>query len=695
MKNKIFTLFIVFSLFLTVIPANTLVAAEGDDGGSIWDVVDYIIKAATSGVNVVYDLFTGGLEKVWDNTFGKLFGDNEPQPVPGAEEQATEGDVLGDEDTLENKNIVEDANQQAYQKIAELNAKLRSDLVKYDTKEEGATGDLWAEIYAPSKVYGFSAFPVQVKIYTRNSSIPFSYVHIRSVNIYIIGESSSNPLWTRTWDYGEAGSEGLNGESVVYSTILKVPDPYVYQVEQMISTGSISKDLIQELFNATTESWEIYVDIDAYREIWQSDPSYTDQTSCENAGGKWDSNTNTCYVFVRNADINYRVYTTSAWRHVTRANDVAILDEGMYASLPIKFIKTAEASKWALYQEEFAGALSNFIIITYANPVHVVGSTADYKFYIAPNPGYFDPINVTFTDEFRFAAIRVYKDEHWELADSIFGTLGTLSGDSLGVEKLLTARYTEDPDALTYKVFGMALFTITRDDGIPIKVWLVTKPDVSILPNIRVVLDDTQLEPLVQFTEDGKFTEEEIQQIKATISTLISGLNEKITHAQEIKTKAQSLGNDKAEFYADKAIDAYKGAIDALEKAELSDDTHWFLNWLNVAKKYEQAGDFYTSAAEKALYNEYDQAELDAKAAEDLINLANQYKPSIWASLSSLGLEWWQALLLIIVAVALIGAGYLMFGRIGAIVAGVIVVILFGFVFLGEFADIVDKLKFW
>jgi len=588
---------------------------------------------------------------------------------------ANETDATNDADTLNQiANAIEDANQEAYKKIAELNAMLRSDLTKYDITEEGATGDLWVEVYGPEKVYDFSAFPVQVKLYTKESNIPFSYVHIRSICIYIKEENSTVDLWKRVWDYGTSGSEGLNGESAVYSTILKVPDPLTYQVKNIITTGALSKDVIESVFNTSTKSWEIYVDVDAYREVWQSDPSLSDQQECENAGGKWDSDTSTCYVFVRNADIDYHVQTTSAWKHVTRANDVALLNEGFYASLPVKFLASDAASKWSLYQEQFAGAISNFIILTYANPIHVMGSTADYKFYIAPNPGYFEPLKVNYTDDFRFLTVRVYKDGHWEVADSIFGNLGTLT-DSTAVEKLLNAKYTEDPDALTYKVFGMAYFEIHRDDGITIPIWLVAKPGVSIIQNTRVVLDDTQIEQLTALVDDKEISEADLEQIRQTAQAWIEGINEKIVNAKALKAKAEGVNNNKAAEYAEKAIDAYEDAISALQKLIQTDDYQMFLNWLNVAKKYEQAGDMYTNAAEKALYGEYEQAELDAKMAEELIDLADSYKPGfiLLGEGLPLGLTWIDIVVLIIAAiVAWIGRQF--FGPIGALLGLVVAI---------------------
>lgn len=546
-----------------------------------------------------------------------------------AAQNATTADLTDDEDTVKNTaKVLDDTQQEAYKQIAELNAMLRSDLTQYDFVETGATGDLWARIYAPQKVYGYSAFPVQVKVFTSKSNIPFSVVHIKSVSIYLKTNDSSVQLWKRTWSYG-AGSQGLNGQDVVYSTILKVPDPYASEIKQMLDSGQVNKKLILELFNnATTKPWEIFVDISAYREIWQSDPQYTNKTACEaQPNHKWDANTSTCYEFVRNAEIDYHVQTTSAWKHVTMANDLAILNEGMYASLPVKFATTTLKSKWVLYQESFTGAVSDFIILTYANPVHVMGSTADYKFYIAPNPGYFSPLNVNMTDDFRFFTIRVRTGGNWELADTVFGNLGELK--EAGVPKELNAKYTTASDVLTYYTLGIAYFEIHRDDGLTIPVWEVVWPKVSVEQNTRVVMDDTQIQQLVTLVNQSKITEDDLAKIKAQIQSWINGLNEKLQTAKALEQNAEGVGNTQAAAYAKKAEMAYQYAIDALNHAASSDQKQTILNWLNAAKKYEQAGDFYLNAAKKSQYGAPEQAALDAKMGDQLIDLGKQYTPHV------------------------------------------------------------------
>ncbi len=577
-------------------------------------------------------------------------------------QNATIVDVENDSDIVKQSHILDDTQQAAYKQIAELNAMLRSDLVKYDYTETGATGDLWARIYAPSKIYGYSAFPVQIKLFTSKSNIPFSVVRLKSVTVYLKTNDSSVQLWKRVWDYGN-GSEGLNGQSVVYSTILKVPDPYAEQIKQMLDTGQINKQLIEQIFNnATTKPWEIFVDINAYREIWQNDPTYTTEATCDaQPNHKWDENTSTCYEFVRDASIDYHVQTTSAWRHITMANDLAILNQGMYASLPVKFASTDLKSKWTLYQESFTGAVSDFIILTYASPVHVLDSTADYRFYIAPNYGYFDPINATMADDFRFLTARVLYGGKWELADTIYGKLGNITPSTTAVMKLLDAKYTGANGTLTYYVLGIAYFTITRPDGQVIPVWELVWPKVSVEQNTREVLDDAQLKQLVTIVDQKEITKDDLKKLKAQVQAWDNGLEQKIQSAQAFEEAAKKSGNTQAAAYAEKAIMSYKSAIDALNHAASADKKQTILNWLNAAKKFEQAGDFFMNAAKKQQYGAPEQAKLDAKMGEQLTQTAQEYTPhlNILGTMSNalskkvLGIELW---IILVIVFALAGA---------------------------------------
>ncbi len=622
---------------------NTLAGLSGGAlvGATIGAVLGSVIPGAGTIAGAEAGAIIGGAIGAWlgfrHSSSGSGSGGGDALNYRAAQ-NATTADLEDDKDVVDNTaKALDDTQQAAYKQIAELNAMLRSDLTKYDIHETGATGDLWAEVYAPQKVYGYSAFPVQVKIYTKHSNIPFSQVHIQKIQVYLKENDSSIPLWTRTWDYGSAGSEGLNGQDLVYTTILKVPDPYAYKVKQMLDSGQVNKDLIMQIFNnATTKPWEIFVNISAYREEYQSDPSHTSEATCEAAGEKWDANTSTCYEKIGDTQINYHVETTSAWRHVTMSNDMAILNEGMYASLPVNLVNTYLASKWSLYQESFTGAVSDFIILTYASPVHVMGSTADYMFYIGPNQGYFDPLNVTMSDDFRFFTVRVLNGGSWELADNIFGELGNITvphaGDATPAAvppKQLNAHYTTATNTLTYNVLGIAYFTITRKDGQKIPIWEIVWPKVSVEPNTRMVMDDSQIQQLVTLVNQSALDNNTLSQLRATIQSMVNGLNEKLQAAKAFEENAKGVGNTQAAGYAKKAEMAYQASIDALNHAASSNDKQTILNYLNAAKKYEQAGDFYMSAAKKALYGAPEQAKLDAQMGDHLSNLAGQYEPHI------------------------------------------------------------------
>ncbi|MFA4663365.1 hypothetical protein [Pyrococcus kukulkanii] len=611
-----------------------------------------------------------------------LGGDEDKNTISmNSERYANTTTVSTDSDLSDLKYITENANKEAYKAIAEVSAKLRSDLAKYDTAESGATGDIIATVWGPEKIYGFSAFPIQIKLEFRKSPIPFNYIHLRKVTVYLKDEDG-RVYWARTWDYGQ-GSEGLNGGQAVYTTIMKVPDDYVGTIERIIETGVLSKEDVEKLFNATTKSFEIYVNIDAYREVWQS-TNDTQETCIGNK--KWDPSTNTCYEFVKTVDIDYSVHTISAWRHVTRASDIVLIDKGMYASIPTKFLSTEYASKWSIYKEKFGGAVSNVFVITAATPVHMIGSTADFMFTFARNPGYFDPLNPEITDDFRLVVVKVTKSGDYEVADSIRGNLGALTSS---IEKQLSARYTDDPAAVTYKVYGFALFKIKRDDNTTIKTWLAVEPLISVLQNERLKLDDTQVEQLTKLVKDNEISEADREHIVAQANEWITGLQDKITEVEELKEKAQAQNNQKAIDYAEKAIKEYKAAIKDLEKVKSTKSVQTLLNYLNAAKKHEISGDYYKNAAYKALHNEHEQAELDAKKAEETSKLAKQYEPSIALTLAGLDIPL-DTDDIIVLAVGLLLA--LVLSRVLGNSWGLLgLLIILGW-FLGKYAGVLDFL---
>ena len=567
---------------------------------------------------------------------------------------ASENSTTSDTDNPDAQKIVNDANQKAYQAIQELTAKLRSDFIQYGSSS--GTGIVTVTIYGPSSIYGFSAFPVQARLHVADTPIPFDVVHLEEVHIYVI-DKDGHKYWERKWIYtanGSAGSEGIApGQNVVYTTVLKGPDPLLYKIKQAVETGQIDRQLYDEIWNTTTSEFEVHVWVKGFQEAWKGYPNATDSASCQKVDGKWYDGM--CYVFDKKIDFQVDAESTSAWKHVTGVADVAEVTDGMYGSLPVKFLMSDTPSKWAIYQSRYAGGLSDFVVVTAASPVHVLNSTANYKFIIAPNPDYFNPATPKIRDDFRFVILRVIEGGRMELADQVNGNLGDLTEPK---EMPLTAHYTDAPGTLDYHALGLAYVNIIRDDNVSIPVWLVAEPQISVLQNLYVAVADQEVQKLI-----NSFKKNDTAKIKGTVDALISGLQQKLDDTEQLLQKAQSLKNKDAEEYAEKAIAEYKAAINDLKKLEQVDDYQTFLNYLNAAKKHEQAGDYYRNAARKALDGDLEQAKIDAQKGDELSKLASEYEPGF--NLAGLlgGKEGMKALLALVIAIVLAGAVWLMMGN--------------------------------
>ncbi|WP_297551418.1 hypothetical protein [Thermococcus sp.] len=592
----------------------------------------YAILAGASMISIDY---LGHKADQW-------FVGSSDQTTMTTQKNATESNAQNDDDNPDASKVTDDANQAGAKAVAELTAKLRSDFIQYGSSGYG--GDLSVEIWGPSSIYGFSAFPTQIRLTASESPIPFNVVHLLTISVYVI-DKNGNKYWTRTWSYNMNDAILAPGQSAVYTTILKGPDPLLYQIKNAVDTGQISRDLYDKIWNTSTSEFEIHVHVTAKREAWKGYPDATTESDCQAVNGKWYNGE--CYVFDKYIDILLDAESTSAWKHVTGSADVATITDGMYGTLPIKFLQTDAASKWVIYQSRYAGALSDFVVVTAASPVHVLNATANYKFIIAPNPGYLKPANPTITDDFRFVILRVLNGGEIELADQVTGMLGVL----LTTKELpLTAHYTDAPGVLTYHALGLAYVRIVREDGTIIPVWLAAEPQISVEQNIMVAVADTEVQKLI-----ASFKNNDRTTVEGTIQSLIQGLQQKIQDADDLLQKARGVGNKQAEEWAQAAIDEYNTAIDDLKKAGQADDYQQFLNMLNAAKKHEQAGDYYRNAARKALNGDYEQAKIDAQKGQEYSDLASEYEPHFNVSAAKaflsrrlLGIPLWFWLVVII-----------------------------------------------
>ena len=593
---------------------------------------------------------------------------------------ADENTTIGDSDIGDAKKATDDATQAAHRAAAELAAKLRADFVEYGNG--GTAGQVVIHIYGPSSIYGFSAFPVQICLVIPDQPVPFNRVHITSVIAYILDENNRT-YWQRVWNASEFNTEGYIATTLDLATVLKGPDPLMYQIRNAIASGQISRELYEKIWNTSTTHFEIRVIVKGYQEAWKTDSSVSDKNSCPSSG-RWYEDA--CWVHDKDIDFTAKAETTTAWGHVTGNADVATIDGGMLGSLPIKFLQSSDLSgKWVLYQSKYAGALSDFIIITAASPIHVLNSTAMYKFLINPNPDYFQPANPKISDEYRFVILRVIEGGRMELADTTNGHIGDLTEPTFFG---LTAHYTDAPGTLDYHALGLVFAYVERDDGVKIPIWLAAEPMISVLSNTYTIMKDKDVKNLIDL-----YKKKDMEKIKATTEAMINSLQEKIDEAEQLLAKAKGMNNENAIEYAQGAIDEYHAAINDLQKAAQQDDYQMFLNYLNAAKKHEMAGDYYVNAARKALNGDIEQAKIDAQKAKEYSNLAKEYEPGF--NLAGLlgGDLGKKVLIALIIAVVLAGAIYIFVGnkRLAALVfftSLILLLLAFGAFKLPQISDL-------
>ncbi|NJE47891.1 hypothetical protein E3E35_10915, partial [Thermococcus sp. GR7] len=127
---------------------------------------------------------------------------------------------------------------------------LMSDFVSYDYQQSGSLGDLKVQVYGPDKIYGFSAFPVQIKITVDKKKPDWAYLHLHSVKVYVINTETGQKIWTRTWSWSGDDVPLLNGDEFVLGTVLKVPDDYAYLVKSAVYSGTFNRAVYHNLTNA-------------------------------------------------------------------------------------------------------------------------------------------------------------------------------------------------------------------------------------------------------------------------------------------------------------------------------------------------------------------------------------------------------------------------------------------------------------
>lgn len=543
------------------------------------------------------------------------------EPMEKSKGVTTDGEAPTREELREDEDIKRafgdfqsEAEEAAAKDLMRIKQQLQSSLVSYDFSHEGSVGDLRVTIKGPDKIYGFSAFPIVVNIYAPCEVDPEeNKVHINKVTAYVRDSETGQKWWVQTW----TGDQILRNSDHTWYFILKAPDPY-YGMAKSAAKGSASRDTLEKLLNAEVGKYEVCVEIKGYREIWAW-KEYVDENGTVHKE----------LVHVKDVPINSRLVSLSAWRHEKSG---AYVIDGMEGSLPLKF---AGERKYTAYRMKANGATSNIIARVWATPVHVLDSTADYKFCIVGNPDYFDPLEVSIVDDI---ALTVYGIQSGG-SDQIVYQYKDKLGDLGSVHIVSTSvHYKANENTLSFDVYYIVHAVVeTEDKDLPI--WLVAKPAITVISNREVVLADERVKEIADLLEKGDVSQEDIERIKQVASSMISGLERKKQVAIDLKNKCAN--NDVARSYAEKAIYYYDAALRALKTLQTTDDPNQIATQLKLAKNYEMIGDYYIDAAEKALYGQMEQAEMSARNAQKLEEATKKYEPSmLFKAGSFLGKAW-------------------------------------------------------
>ncbi|ACV25398.1 hypothetical protein [Methanocaldococcus fervens] len=553
--------------------------------------------------------------------------------------------------------------------LNEIKYKLKSSLVSYETQNSGSITDLDVKLKGADKIYGFSVFPVQI-ILTESipSSLPQqSYVEINSIKVYLVdsdGRKWSEKDFTDTLIFRDPnahtdepdGEEQYDPDSYLtkyeLNLTLKTPDPYLGKA-RLAAQGSADLKTLRELMNATVKKFQVVVEIEGEAKLYKWEEVEVDT----DGDGKPDT-TEWRAEYDKTVPIDIKMVSLSAWNHI---NNGAYHVDGAEGSLPTAYSNVDEL---IAYATDVNGAVSNFVGRVWATPCHVYQSTAQYRFCLIGEPDNLEPVPVTISDDYASIGMRIRADGVGSIGDLSKGSFG-----EMGIRKdetILSLYYTKENDTVGYEVY-FVLFGQVEDECGSEPIWLVIKPHIAVLDNIKLAGNDERMKEIESLLSDGKVSTEDIQLIQQKADMMINELMEKKAQVEASLDRYKT--NEKAYEDAKKAISCYEKAIDYLKDMKSTADPNMIRTDFYLAQNYEMEGDYYRQAAEYRLIGLDNQAEALEGQAGKIHEDSAKYEPSMWFSAGStlgniwqqfkagLGIDWVPDWVLILVVVILVVGG--------------------------------------
>jgi hypothetical protein len=489
------------------------------------------------------------------------------------------------------QNVKKYSEDKAMKDFLELRSSVASSMVSCSVQCDGAVRDFRVRVLGPDKIYGYNVFPTQINIYgiLPTTAHPNDKIHVTKVITYVM--SNDTKFYIRKWE----GDITLKNSDYTWNFMLKTPD-------LLYSKINGSKSDLDEMLNSRPNEYVVVFDVEGYREVW----TYKYGPDGKVIGSE----------HVQDIPLSLHVKTLTAFYH---QNDGMYELGGFKGSLPIRFADERELVAYAIRAN---GALSNIIARVWADNVHVIDSSADYKIYSIGVSENLKPIGGQIVDD---ADITVFEGNY-----TVYKMSNKL-GDLFSIDRPweIPIKYKSNyHDTAAFSTY-ITIFAVCKGKDsageFRYPIWLVIKPLISVENNIEIALDDTRMTKITDLLKDGGLSENDLQTLHDIVEEAKNSINNKLNYVKNV-----NYNDEKAKEYVEKAMGYYEKAIDCLNDAENSNDAEEVARLVKLAEIYEQMGDYYTGAADKAEHSNYEEAEHDVEKAEELKDLADEYEGNIF-----------------------------------------------------------------
>ncbi|WP_459202050.1 tetratricopeptide repeat protein [Methanococcus sp. CF] len=514
--------------------------------------------------------------------------------------------------------------ESAAEDIAETKDRLKSGIGTYPYTVSGTLSDVSVSMKGPDKIYGFSAFPVQLKFDEALTGTESSYVMIENVNVYLV--DSDGVKWNEKTYSDDIKLQDIDDnpgaiEEMIINFTMKTPDPYIGKAKSQI-TNAPDREILEELVNAEVKKFELVVEIKGYAKLYKHETYYSEELQDYLTREEYD----------KTITIDTKLSTSEP---STRVRSGAYYLKGANCSLPTDYINEVTPIAYSSYSN---GATSNIIGRVWASPVHCYNSSAQYRFVLIGQPDNLEPVPVTIEDDYRALVLKLRDDGIATVASETPGNFGDMSVHN-GVTTSLN--YLKDDSTEAFETYFLVVADV--DDGIDsaLPVWGIIQPVISVIDNVKYSLTDEFKEEILELIKDNSISDTDSQRITEIIKMSEDSLKEK-QYIAETESEMYS-DNEKASNAIANALEDYEKAQEYYEKAITTDDPEELKVYTYLAGDvYEPAGDYWKEAAEKYNLGLDDQGDGLASNAEKLENLASEYEPSLWFSAGSTLSEWWN-----------------------------------------------------